>query len=205
MYHLNWPNRVSVARVLLIGPFMVAMLHLQDPEWGDLSRYAALGVFALMALSDGLDGFLARRLHQETALGRFLDPLADKILILCAVVLLASTGSGVPGAQLPSTVAVIAIGKDFITVLGFTIIYLVTSQIYIDARKTGKLCTSLQLAMILSILLYPDLPRAVRWLPQVLWWAASIMALLTVAHYYHLWRRFLAAHESRSVVSGQRK
>ena len=119
MYRVSWPNRITIARILLVGPFVVALLHLQDAVWHEWARYWALLTFALMAISDGLDGYLARRLHEESAVGRFLDPLADKLLIFCSVILLAHPSTQVPGIRLPSTAAVIAVGKDVIVVLGF--------------------------------------------------------------------------------------
>ncbi|MBI4580069.1 MAG: CDP-alcohol phosphatidyltransferase family protein, partial [Planctomycetes bacterium] len=128
---ISWPNRLTIARILLIGPFVVALLNLQEPAWATIARRVAVCVFLVMAVTDGLDGYLARRLRQETVAGKFLDPLADKLLILFSVVLLAHEGTHVPGARLPATVAVIAVGKDLIVVLGFCIIYFSTSKIFI--------------------------------------------------------------------------
>lgn len=197
---LSWPNRVTMTRILLIGPFVVALLHLQDARWAELARWSAVVVFILMAISDGLDGYLARRLHAESALGRFLDPLADKLLILCSVVLLAHPGTDVRGMLLPSTVAVIAIGKDLIIVVGFCIIYFITSRVYIDCRRSGKWCTAVQLVMVISILLSPNLPGPLRWLPEVLWWAASVLAVVAVIHYFKLGVHFVSHHEAEAMA-----
>ncbi|MBP7935899.1 MAG: CDP-alcohol phosphatidyltransferase family protein [Phycisphaerae bacterium] len=196
MYKISWPNRITLARILLVGPFVVMLLHLQDPAWGDRARWLALGIFAAMAVSDALDGYLARRLHQESAVGRFLDPLADKMLILCSVGLLAHRGTHVSGMLLPDVVAVTVIGKDLIVVIGFCIVYFSTSRIYIEPRRVGKLCTFAQLSMVISILLSPDLPESLSWIPVVLWWTASILAAATVIQYFQMARRFLAAHEA---------
>ncbi len=195
-YYISWPNRISIARILLVGPFVVALLHLQDPAWGQRARWSALIVFAVMSISDALDGFLARRLHQESAVGRFLDPLADKILILCSVILLANEGTHVSGAVLPSTVAVIAVGKDVIVVLGFAILYMATSQTYINPQRIGKWCTMVQLLMVISILMSPNFPASLKWVPAAFWWAASVLAVVTVVHYFQMAKRFLAHHEA---------
>src|SRR5262249_10163586 len=93
---LGWPNRLSIARIVLVLPFVWCLLHL-DASHGDRIRWAAIAIFVIMAVSDGLDGFLARRLKQESALGRFLDPIGDKLLIIAAVVVL--TVSGIPTPQ----------------------------------------------------------------------------------------------------------
>ncbi|HSW46275.1 MAG TPA: CDP-alcohol phosphatidyltransferase family protein [Phycisphaerae bacterium] len=199
MQKISWPNRLTLARILLVGPFLWMVLHVQDPIWHGYARWAALGIFFLMAVSDGLDGYLARRLREESAVGRFLDPLADKLLILTSVILLARRDTCVPDMRLPDVVAIIVIGKDIIIVLGFCLIYLITSRVYIDPRWTGKWCTTLQLSMVISVLLSPDLPRWLTLLPKLLWWVASVLAVVTVINYFQLGRRFVAKHEVKHV------
>jgi len=174
----------------------MALLNLQEENYRHWARYSAIVIFAIMAVTDGLDGFLARRLKQETLAGKFLDPLADKLLILCSVILLAHEGTHVGDIHLriPTAAAVIAVGKDIIVVLGFCIIYFTTSRIFIQPNHVGKFCTGAQLLMVLSILLMPDLPRSLIWLPRFLWWLASILAIFTVITYFQAGRRFLAHH-----------
>ena len=196
MQKISWPNRLTLARILLTGPFVLMLLHLQDPEWHEYARQAALVILALMAISDGLDGYLARRLHEESAVGRFLDPLADKLLILTSIILLARPGTCVPGMRLPDIVAIIVVGKDIIIVLGFCLIYFMTSKAYIDPRWSGKWCTTLQLAMVIAVLLSPNLPGILKLLPRILWWAASALAVTTVVNYFQLGRRFISQHEA---------
>lgn len=196
MHRISWPNRITLARILLVAPFVVLILHVQDPRWGDTGRRAALAVFAVMAISDGLDGFLARRLKQESAAGRFLDPLADKILTFCSVIILARENTHVVGMRLPEMVAIILIGKEIIVVIGFGIIYLATSRVYIAPQRVGKWCTTLQLLTVIAILLSPDLPVAAARLPVPLWWAASALAVVAVGRYYQVGRKFVAQHET---------
>jgi CDP-diacylglycerol--glycerol-3-phosphate 3-phosphatidyltransferase len=196
MQKISWPNRLTLARILLTGPFVLMLLHLQDPEWHEYARQAALVILALMAISDGLDGYLARRLHEESAVGRFLDPLADKLLILTSVILLARPGTSVPDMRLPDIVAIIVVGKDIIIVVGFCLIYFMTSKAYIDPRWSGKWCTTLQLAMVIAVLLSPNLPGVLKLLPTLLWWAASALAVITVINYFQIGRRFIAQHEA---------
>ncbi len=205
MYKISWPNRITITRILLIGPFVVALLHLQDPAWGEYARQAAIVVFALMAASDALDGYLARRLDQESAVGRFLDPLADKLLVLCSVVLLAHEGTHVTDMLLPAAVAVIAIWKDLVVVVGFCVVYFITSQVYIDPRRCGKWCTMFQLLMVIAILFSPDLPRRLSRLPAVLWWAASLLAMVTVVHYFRIGMDFISRHEARTGAAADRE
>ena len=122
---LNWPNRVSMIRLLLLAPFIVLVINQNDPHLG-WARHAAVAVFALMAVSDFLDGVLARRLDARTRLGAILDPLADKALIICSVVLLSLPASAVWGYDLPNWVVVAVVGKAFTQRL--TGIHLVTAE-----------------------------------------------------------------------------
>jgi len=201
MYKISWPNRVTMTRILLIGPFVIGLLHLRDETWGDWARWWALAMFGLMAISDGLDGYLARRLDQETAIGRFLDPLADKLLILCSVVLLANEGTHVGDTPLPPVVAVIAIGKDLIVLVGFCVIYFSTARVYIDPRSWGKWCTATQLLAVVATLLAPDLPGWFSLWPKVLWGVASFLAVATVVHYFQIGMHFIHSHEEEETKS----
>ena len=125
---LNWANRVTIVRMLLIAPFVSLMLKINDPAISHgmryAARYAAFAIFMCMAASDAIDGFLARVRGQVTKLGSFLDPTADKLLITCACLLLASERAGVGGFLLPPTVVVVILAKDIMLLVGFVIIYL---------------------------------------------------------------------------------
>ncbi len=186
MNQLSWPNRVTLTRILLIAPFVTALLSLRESAW---ARWFALAMFFLMAVSDALDGWLARRLDSHTPLGKFLDPLADKLLVTCAVILLGHHATCVPGKAIPHAVVVVAIGKDLFVVIGFVLVYLVTGQIYIKARQAGKWCTVLQMAMVVSVLLWPELQQLSELLgrlPDVLWWSATVVAVIAAVDYYRL-------------------
>ena len=102
---LNWANRITILRILLIVPFVSCMLKVNDAALSDLTRdvmrYVSVFVFLVMAFSDVVDGYLARRKGQVTRLGSFLDPMVDKLLMACACVLLAMPGGGVAGFPLP--------------------------------------------------------------------------------------------------------
>jgi len=203
---MSWPNRITVARIIFIVPFVITMLHINDPKYEPWARYAALVVFVIMALSDALDGFLARRLNSATPLGRFLDPLADKLLITCACLLLASEPSAVAGARLPDAVVVIIIGKDLYTLLGFIIIYMITTEVKIAPAFMGKVSTTLQLSMVVTILISPDITRFWRgyqYVVQLLWFSAAIAAILTTIVYTRNGSRYLSEHEQQQKITLQ--
>lgn len=196
MAWLNWPNRITIARIALVAPLVICLLQLN--QRGPMFRRFTLFLFVVMALTDGLDGYLARRLKEETPLGRFLDPVADKLLMTCAVVILAIHETAVPGFQLPSWVPVIAIGKDIATVLGFLLVYLAMGVAFIQPRIFGKLCTLLQSIMVAIVLAAPDLPASLQRLVPASWWLASGVAVIAVLDYLRTGNRFASkTHAAR--------
>jgi len=201
MSRLSWPNRVTLTRILLIAPFVIALMSMQETP---LARWIALGVFFLMAVSDSLDGWMARRFDTLTPLGEFLDPLADKLLITSAVILLGHHATCVPGKPIPHAVVVVAIGKDLFVVVGFLLVYLVTGRLFIRARVAGKWCTALQLAMVVAVLLWPEFNR-LGWLfgrlPDLLWWSATVVAVIAAIDYYRLGTAY-AAEVSDAALGG---
>lgn len=196
---LGWPNRISIGRVLCVAPFVVILLKLHEPGH-DMLRWIAIGLFAVMAASDWLDGYLARRLNDTSPLGAFLDPLADKLLITAAVIILAVRGivddtdpTNPQRLYLPDWVAVAAIGKDLVVCIGFAILRLSTGRIHIHPRRLGKWCTTVQLLTVLSMLVWPSLPAQLDRLPEGLWIAATILAALAALDYIRLGSRLAAS------------
>ncbi|MEA3226832.1 MAG: CDP-alcohol phosphatidyltransferase family protein [Planctomycetota bacterium] len=199
---LNWANRITVFRILLIAPFVSLMLKTNDASLSsgmhNALRYMAVLIFLLMAISDGVDGYLARTKNQITKLGAFLDPIADKTLIISACLLLASQRGHVQGFLLPPTVVVLIIGKDLFLLIGFVIVYLITSQIHIAPAFVGKLATALQLSMVAGILIGPEasgvLPGWI-WLLRILWWSAAGTAILATLIYIREGSRYIEQYE----------
>ncbi len=188
---LNWPNRITIARIVLVAPLVICLLNLNG-GWAGW-RHLALAVFALMAVSDAIDGFLARLLKEETPLGRFLDPVADKLLVACAVILLAIEATAVPHFRLPSWVPVIALGKDVLTLIGFGMVYATTGEFLVKPRIWGKACTTVQLLLVAYVLLAPDLPVDSRWLQLVFrffFLLASGLAIVALIDYVRIGNRF---------------
>jgi len=188
------------------------MLKINDPEFRPAlqkaMRYVSIVLFLTMAVSDGIDGYLARRRHQITRLGAFLDPLADKLLMTCACLLLASQRASVDGFLLPPTVVVLIISKDLFLLLGFVVVYLFTSQIRIQPVFIGKTATTLQLAMVAAILIAPEVSTVIPswiWFLRVLWWSAFGTAICTMFVYIRNGSRYIAEYESGQVASPPRR
>jgi CDP-diacylglycerol--glycerol-3-phosphate 3-phosphatidyltransferase len=200
---LSWANRITILRILLIVPFVSFMLKINDPDlgvgWQVAMRYLAIGIYLVMAVSDGVDGYLARTRKQVTRLGAFLDPTADKLLITSACLLLASQRSAVEGFLLPPTVVVLIIGKDLFLLIGFVILYLITSQVRIHTVWIGKVATALQLSMVAGILIGPEVSLVIGegwlWFLRVLWWSAASAAILATLVYIRNGSRYIEQYE----------
>ena len=185
---LTAANGVSILRILLVGPFVMCLLAAGSSA-GSLPRLAAVGLFAVMAASDALDGYLARRCGQATALGAFLDPLADKLMITCASVLLALPATAVAGFRLPATVVVLIVSKDLLLVLGFAVTYFLTANVHIKPVLAGKLCTFFQICLVLAILIGPEMAAVTGFWPllaRLLWWVTAFWAV--AATFVYIWR-----------------
>jgi len=189
-------------RLMLVAPFVVALMNLREYE--PVARYVAFGIFIVMAASDLADGILARRLSQRTRLGAILDPLADKVMIVCATVLLALPASSVRGAMLPKWIVVAVVAKDLWVTIGFIVVFLVTDRFRNKTTRTGKASTTAQIVMVALVLLAPELDRLAPgfrpWQRGVGWWAMmaaciTVTALCTLAvmSYTRLGLQFITA------------
>jgi len=166
----NLPNSISLFRVLMVPVLMVFLLV--DIPGGDI---VALAVFILAAGSDSLDGYLARRRHQTTVMGAFLDPLADKLLVTAALVSLVGLG------ELSAWVAMVVIARE-LAISGLRMVAAV-QNVVISASRWGKTKTASQMLAIAALIIEP------RWLKSewtlagrsVTWYLVMLMLLLTVA------------------------
>ena len=183
---LTWANQITILRILLIAPFVICMLKADQTNIGRAMRYIALVIFLFMCISDALDGYMARVKKQVTTLGTFLDPMADKLLMMCACILLASSKTAIDGFVLPSAVVVLIIGKDVLLLLGFIIVYFITSHIRIVPVFLGKVGTVLQLSMVAAMLMAPEVTLVFSgwiYLIKFLWYAVSVSAVLVTLIY----------------------
>ncbi len=201
---LSWANRITILRILLIIPFVICMLKINDTTLSEpmrhLMRYISIFIFFSMAISDVVDGYLARRDGQITRLGSFLDPLADKLLMTCACLLLASRRAGIAGFSLPPTVVVLIVGKDLFLLIGFVVVYFITSQVRIIPVLIGKIATVLQLSMVAGILIAPEVSGLVPgwiWFLRVIWWSAAGTAILATLIYIRTGSRYIEEYEQR--------
>lgn len=138
---MNLPNKLTVLRVLMIPFFVVFMLMDIVPG---MDKWIALAIFVIASLTDLLDGKIARKYNLVTNFGKFMDPLADKLLVSSAMICLVEMG------RLPAWIVIIIISREFI-ISGFRLVAS-DSGIVIAASYWGKFKTVFQMAMIIVLI-----------------------------------------------------
>lgn len=148
---MNLANKLSIVRILLV-PFFIASLVYYSPRQ-DILRFIALGIFTIAVLTDAVDGYIARIKNIKTELGTFLDPIADKLLLLSAFICLSIVGNMPKGLKLPAWVPIVVVSRDAIIVFGSLLIYIIAGSIKVMPSRFGKLTTFFQMLTIISLLL----------------------------------------------------
>ena len=148
---LTLANKITICRILLIPVFvMFAVYYIRDlKEW---QRFVAISVFLLAAVSDGVDGYIARRYSQKSKLGTLLDPLADKLLLVSALVLL-SIDNGEAFDRLPLWFPVLIISRDLLLLGGSILLQFMHGNFVARPRVAGKVATVCQMITLGWILL----------------------------------------------------
>ncbi|MFQ7312392.1 CDP-diacylglycerol--glycerol-3-phosphate 3-phosphatidyltransferase [Sellimonas sp.] len=168
---MNLPNKLTVLRVIMIPFFVVFML---TDIGGDYSNYIALAIFCVASLTDMLDGKIARKYNLVTNFGKFMDPLADKLLVGSAMICL------IPMDKLPAWIVIVIISREFI-ISGFRLVAS-DNGIVIAASYWGKFKTVSQMFMIIFLIL--DLPGgAAQTIETVLIYLALILTVVSLIDY----------------------
>ncbi len=167
---MNIPNLISLLRIILVP--IVVILLIQG------LFFKALVIFIIAALSDALDGFLARFMHQQTVLGAYLDPIADKALLASSFITLSVLHI------IPGWLTVIVISRDFIILLGISVLSMVSIPVEIRPTFVSKVTTVLQLITVLLALSLRHLPGGFNeiW-PLVLDWVTALFTIVSGLHY----------------------
>jgi cardiolipin synthase len=161
---MNVPNTLTVLRIILVPIIIICLIQGQ--------YLSALLLFIIAGITDGLDGFFARILKQKSVLGSYLDPLADKTLISSSFIALAVMGS------IPAWLTVIVISRDFIILLGISVLALLSIPFEVRPTMVSKMTTAFQLLAIFLVLLLSTFHLQVdgKWITAVFW----MTALLTI-------------------------
>ena len=169
----NTANLLTLARILLI-PFIL--------YWLGQERFTlTLFLFLVMALTDILDGYIARRWKQKTLLGSYLDPIADKLLLVSVFICLAFMG------QIPVWLVIWTVLRDLLILCSAVFVRLTVGAISFPPTIWGKLTTFFQLALVLGVLLVNAANLSSPWLVIGLVWLTLFFTLFSGFHYiYHL-------------------
>jgi cardiolipin synthase len=168
---INIPNILTVIRILLTPLFVIFLLK-------NLFHFALL-VFAIAAISDGLDGLIARYFNQYSLLGAYLDPIADKLLLASAFVSLAVL------KIIPPWLAVIVLSRDILIITGIAVFALTDIPIEINPSLVSKWTTVAQFLTILLTLFDPGIP-IIQVIERTLFWITAVLTISSGLHYVYI-------------------
>ncbi len=178
---MNLPNKITIIRVCMIPVFLVFMLVPQIPY----GRYIAAGIFIVAALTDALDGYIARKHNLITNFGKFMDPLADKLLVSSALICLVEL------KLLTSWIVIIIIAREFI-ISGFRLIAS-DNGVVIAAGWWGKIKTNVQIVMCVMLIINLD-NFVINFLEQVAVYLAVALTVISLFDYMYKNRKVLSDH-----------
>lgn len=165
---MNLPNKLTIFRVILI-PFFVVLLLFDITAY---DKWIALAIFIVASLTDFLDGHIARKYNLVTNFGKFMDPLADKLLVCSAMICLVEL------SRIPAWVVIIIISREFI-ISGFRLVAS-DNGVVIAASYWGKFKTTFQILMI--CLMIADLPPLAL-VTQIVMWVAVALTVVSLVDY----------------------
>jgi CDP-diacylglycerol--glycerol-3-phosphate 3-phosphatidyltransferase len=165
---MNLPNKLTVLRVIMIPVFIVFLLMESVPY----HNWIALGLFIAASVTDLLDGMIARKYNLVTNFGKFMDPLADKLLVCSALIGLVEL------ARIPAWMVIVIIGREFI-ISGFRLVA-ADNGVVIAAGFLGKLKTIVQMVMV--CMLIGDL-AVLKPLTDIVTWAAIVLTVVSLVDY----------------------
>lgn len=173
---MNLPNKLTVFRIILVPVFVAVLLCDGIDIDMQIRRYIAVAIFAAASMTDALDGYIARKYNMVTNFGKFMDPLADKLLVCSAMIAM----TGLPDARvpLPSMVVILIIAREF-TITGFRTLA-AEQNIVIAAGFWGKIKTITQMIMIIVLLLNLGIFDI---LGNILVWLSVLFTVVSAADY----------------------
>jgi cardiolipin synthase (CMP-forming) len=162
---VTFASKITIARICLVPVYAALAIwygvSVKSGQPEEAIRWWALGVFVVAASSDGIDGWVARRFNQVSKFGAFIDPIADKALLLTGVITLSLIDWGHPEWRLPMWFAAIVLLRDCIILGGIKILYLNHRTVKIVPHWTGKVCTVAQMFAVgwvmLRVVVFPPI------------------------------------------------
>ena len=192
-------NRVTIVRILLIPFFVVEALYYMK-NGHEVHRLLALTTFAVAAICDGVDGFIARRFNQRSELGAILDPLADKLLLVSGVILFSLDSPHL--GSIPLWLTGTIIGRDLLLLIGLVVTQMMVGKVSVRPRILGKIATVLQMLCIIWILLKWDSRLSSAWFSV---WTIGAAICTGVSGLLYVWdgTKKLGSHPTSSAAPGQ--
>ena len=176
---MNLANRLTILRILLVPAFIAALLY-YTPE-NHFFYFVALGTFFVACVTDGLDGYVAKKLNQKTEFGSYMDPLADKFLLLSGFLSLSLMQNLPDGMRIPAWVTIPIISRDVVILAGSLMVFMATGKLKAKPLFVGKLTTVAQMATLsLSLLMAPF------WLREVFYFLVLSFTVWSGALYIRL-------------------
>ena len=174
---MNTPNKLTIARIIMI-PFFVAFLMYDIT--GSADKWIALTLFVVASLTDLLDGYLARKYHLVTNFGKFMDPLADKMLVSSAFICLVAQN------KIAAWIVIVIIAREFV-ISGFRLVAS-DSGVVIAASYWGKFKTNFQMFAIILLMLnlgenFPAYAGGIHIVEQILVYIALILTIVSLVDY----------------------
>jgi CDP-diacylglycerol--glycerol-3-phosphate 3-phosphatidyltransferase len=161
---MTLPNQITIVRILMIPVYVLLAVYygssVEEGQPDEHLRYAAIAVFLAAALSDGLDGWIARKFRLKSELGALLDPIADKGLMLAAIITLSVAGWP---HRLPLWYPVLVVSRDAIIVVGCCVLYMLNGSLEVRPSLMGKASTFLQMAAVSVVMFQWGWHVAVVW------------------------------------------
>lgn len=173
------PNLITIARLIIV-PIVIVMI--MQGEWG-----WAFTLFVVAGISDGVDGYLARRLDMRTEFGAYIDPLADKALLVSIYVMLPIIG------VLPGWLAIVVVSRDLMIIAAIMVSWLMGRPVAIKPLAISKLNTAVQIGFAALILGKKAFGFELNAFDTVLMWVVAALTVASVAAYLGKWLRHMAA------------
>lgn len=169
------PNLITLARILAV-PLMVWLILRNEMTW-------AFWLFVAAGVSDAIDGFIAKHFNAETVIGAFLDPLADKALLLCAFITLGLE------SHLPMWLVILVVFRDVLIIGGAILFQVVTGELTMQPLMVSKVNTTFQILLVAGVLADLGLGLEARWAVDILVWATALTTVASGAAYVWTWGR----------------
>ena len=175
---LTLSNKISLSRICCIPPLVFCITQVQHSNH---YRYICLFIMLIIGLSDVLDGYVARKRNEMTKLGKYLDPFADKLVLVISCIILSSDRIW-PEPRFPDWIPTVIVSRDLILIFGTIALLLITGRVNCQPTMLGKATTCLQIIAVISVLIGNHVP-----IPALaaIWWVTVAVTFASGLFYIY--------------------